>query len=202
GIVSARVATLVQGVTKAMFVTRLKIATVFLLAAGGIGIATGMVYQGVLAQESQSQQQDRKSPAVRGGGRNLRLARNPQGNSAPKSDKERIQGAWSVVSAEYNGQDVTKAVGEMKWAFQGDQVGFSTKFLPADIRITFKLESTESPKSVDFILKNASQAETMKGIYKLKADVLKVCVHVQAAKAQERPAEFKTNRNLTCVCLS
>src|SRR5439155_24071693 len=116
--------------------------------------------------------------------------------------KDRVQGTWSVVSAEYSGQDVTQAVAEMKWAFHGDQVSFSTKFLPADIRITIKLESTGSPKSVDFILKNASQAETMKGIYELKDDVLKVCVHVQAAKAQERPAEFKTNRNLTCVCLS
>src|SRR5438128_2008217 len=128
----ARVAALVQGVTKAMYVAKIKIATVFLLTAGGIGIATGMVYQGVLAQESQFQQQDQKSAAVRGGGRNLRLARNPQGNPSPKSDKERIQGAWSVVSVEFNGGDVTKAVGDMKWFCKAEQLSFSTKFLPDD----------------------------------------------------------------------
>ncbi len=100
GVVSARVAALVQGVTKAMYVAKIKIATVFLLAVGGIGITTGLVYHSVLAQESQSQQQDQKSPITRGGGRNLRLARNPQGSPAPKSDKERVQGTWSVVSVE------------------------------------------------------------------------------------------------------
>jgi RNA polymerase sigma factor (sigma-70 family) len=200
GMVSARVATLVQGVTKAMFFAKLRIATVFLLAAGGIGITTGMVYEGVIAQESQFQQKDRKSPAARGSGRNLRLARNPQDNPAPKSDKERIQGAWSVVSVEFNGQDVTKAVGDMKWFCKGDRLDFSTKLLPDDVRITFKQESTGSPKSVDFILKNASQAETMKGIYELKDDILKVCVHVQRPKSDRRSSRPKLDP--TCVCLS
>src|SRR5260370_32440229 len=88
----------------------------------------------------------------------------------------------------------------MKWFCKGDRLDFSTKLLPDDVRITFKQESTGSPKSVDFILKNASQAETMKGIYELKADVLKVCVHVQAAKAQEGPADFKT-KSESNLCL-
>jgi hypothetical protein len=59
GAVSAKVAALAQGVTKAMFVAKLRIATLFLLAVGCIGITTGMAYQAVLGQESQSQQQEK-----------------------------------------------------------------------------------------------------------------------------------------------
>src|SRR5439155_15296646 len=132
-------------------------------------------YQGVIAQESQFQQPDQKSAAVRGGGRNLRLARNPQDSPTPKSDKDRVQGTWSVVSVEFNGGDVTKAVGDMKWFCKGDQLSFSTKFLPDDVRITLKLESTEKspdPKPVDFSLKNATQAEQTTGLQEGEIHVL------------------------------
>ncbi len=130
GVVSARVVALAQGVTKAMFVAKLKIATLLLLAIGGVGITTGMIYQGVLGQEAQSQQQEEKSPVTRRTARNLPLASNPQAAPAPKSDKERVQGRWSVVSVDFNGEDVTKAVGDMKVPCKGDQLHFSPRILP------------------------------------------------------------------------
>jgi uncharacterized protein (TIGR03067 family) len=56
-----------------------------------------------------------------------------------------------------------------------------------------KIDPSKSPKTVNAIVsKGLYQGETMKGIYELSADTLRICFDIEG---QSRPSEFKTAAN-------
>ncbi len=202
GIVSSQVAALTEGVLKAMFLTKLKVAVGVILAIGMIGLGTGLLARPTLAAFMEADSQPPQAlPQDRDKEKNQWLS--PPAvkvPNTPKTDKDRIQGTWAVVAAEFDGQDVTERVGGITAIFKGGRVDFSTKFLTGDVSITFQLDPTKNPKAIDFTLKSSALAETMKGIYEIKDDTLRFCVPIQKPKDQQRPQELKTAAN-SSLCL-
>jgi RNA polymerase sigma-70 factor (ECF subfamily) len=199
GVVSTKVLALTKGVLKTMVLSKLQTAGAVFLMVCVTGLGAGVLAYPTLAAFSDDPK-DARQLAIQPKPKEANEEKRPQAVvRVPRTDKERIQGTWALVSGEFNGH-VTKDVGDMKMVFKREQIGFTTKFLPADVRLTYKLEPAQNPKSVDFLFKNPSHAETMKGIYELNGDALKLCVHIQAVKAQQRPREFKTEAD-SQLCL-
>jgi RNA polymerase sigma factor (sigma-70 family) len=81
GVMSAKVASLAEGVVKSMLITKLKIATVLLAVIALIGLGTGLFAQRLLGEQGRARLFSRDAPAHRGssGGR--------EGNTGAKKAK-------------------------------------------------------------------------------------------------------------------
>lgn len=104
----------------------------------------------------------------------------------PRSDFDRFQGSWILVSREFEGlkPQSPKEVG-FKVTFQGNKVTLEQqgKTFPSG---TFELDPMLEPKSYDRKLLNG---KTGKGIYEFDGDELKICL---AAPGDDRPTDFST----------
>lgn len=109
-----------------------------------------------------------------------------QGND-PKKDTEKIQGTWKLVSLEADGeQGPAEIVATLKLVFSNEKLTF-TPGEPGFTNYTFKLDSATKPPSFDMThIDGKNKGNTMKAIYALEGDNLKICV----GKADERPKEF------------
>jgi uncharacterized protein (TIGR03067 family) len=100
---------------------------------------------------------------------------------AAKKDRERLQGTWSVVSAERGGEKVPEAQAQkMKLEIKGDTVTVQTG--KGSEEATFKLDPTQKPAAIDI----TSAEKKWLGIYQLEGDALKVCW----SDGDQRPTEF------------
>jgi uncharacterized protein (TIGR03067 family) len=88
-----------------------------------------------------------------------------------KDDKDLIQGTWSFVSGERNGEPAPDQVKSMKLTFKDDMVTPSTEKNPAK----FKLDTTKKPKEITLTITEGGQEKTIHGIYELDGDDLKIC---------------------------
>jgi RNA polymerase sigma factor (sigma-70 family) len=192
GLVSAEALTLMQGVLQAMFFTRLKIATLFVLA--GLGAAWGVrpLMEALRAGSAEPQQaapQATPAPAA----------------TDPKSDLERLQGTWQVTSlweASASGPENAKAVPaevvkNFKYVFRGAEVTFSGPGEADKGKATFKLNPDVDPKPIDLIaLDGPAKGKTRFGIYRIAGDML-----VLAIGANERPKRIRDDFGGTFVTL-
>jgi uncharacterized protein (TIGR03067 family) len=105
-----------------------------------------------------------------------------------KADKElaKLQGEWTVVSADYPGEKSSAAflkdisplvIKDNKWSLHK---GFS---------YTIRIEPTTNPKQLDLIRVLKKGNEVWRGIYKLDGDTLTFCKAV--SPVGEWPREFK-----------
>jgi RNA polymerase sigma factor (sigma-70 family) len=189
GAISVKVAALTEGVLKTMLLTKLKIATAVLLVAvaiTGVG-AGGLLHQMRAGEPAKAQQVTDK--------KEKQAADTPKKETV-KTDKERIQGTWHMVSAEVDGVPAPFAGkpeedAKMLAVFAGDK--WTTGFFKGE-GFTFKLDSDKKPKAID--LQPAEDAKkTLLGIYELDGDDLKICIctaDLIAPGKQERPAAFAT----------
>jgi RNA polymerase sigma factor (sigma-70 family) len=168
GAVPGQAAALAEGVLRAMFLTKLKIALVATLAVAVAGSVAGILTHQALAREEQG---DKKGGVAA---------------DKPKADKDNLQGTWVPVSAEEGGKKITddeiKAAG-FEMVFDGDKVTFPIKGEPKELG--YKLDPAKKPKQIDLVF---GEGKTAKGIYLLDGDTLKMCV--QKDPDGERPAEF------------
>jgi uncharacterized protein (TIGR03067 family) len=109
-----------------------------------------------------------------------------------KADKEKLQGEWSLVTQEKNGQseNITEN-GEhyIKLKVEGDKLVATVE--GQDHNTIFALDSSKKPKTIDLTLKGGDQDGTvMKGFFELEGDTLKICIG--SPQAPDRPAEFKS----------
>ena len=118
-----------------------------------------------------------------------------------KKDEEKIQGTWTIVSAQSGGEnkpaDETKAI---KFIIKGDLITIQDP--KREEKATFKLDSTKKPKTIDLIpSEKEGKGEPVLGIYELKDDDLKICF-VHGGKGG-RPTEFasKADTNLSLIVL-
>jgi uncharacterized protein (TIGR03067 family) len=112
-----------------------------------------------------------------------------------KGDLELAQGTWVVVSVETEGKPMSKRDREylegLELVVTGEKVlvkkeGAKEKF-PA---MTLKVNPKTRPKSVDITLTyEGEKPRTVKGIYSLEGDRLKLCI------GEERPTDFTTKEN-------
>jgi uncharacterized protein (TIGR03067 family) len=169
GVISAPVATLTEGVLKTMFLTKLKIAVAVLLLTvfvlGGVGI---------LAHPAASAgQQDKKDPPPQ-----------PVVKDAdkPAGDKEKIQGTWEVVSAEYRGETREN---KFTVSFAGNKIALREKAVLAEG--VFELDPAKEPKTIDWSLGEFKPQKCL-GIYKLEGDKLSLSL----GDSDHRPKVFFT----------
>jgi len=171
GAVPAQVSTLTKEATKAMFTTKLQLVTVTILAVGIIGAsAAGVTY--LLGKRGDD-------PAV------ITTAKSALAgdDKASKTDKEKIQGTWIVVSFKTWDAEGKEVKGEqfdnlaqlikekkLKVVFSGEKITFSGGGDEMD-SFNYKLNSTTKPKTID----TAADKETRKGIYVLDGKELRLC---------------------------
>jgi uncharacterized protein (TIGR03067 family) len=103
-----------------------------------------------------------------------------------KKDQELIQGTWKLTEGERNGEKPPQEfLDNFKVTFQNDKV------IPAgdggqEGESTFKVDQEKKPKQITIINKDGNR--TMKGIYELSGDTLKICFKM--GENAEAPTEF------------
>jgi uncharacterized protein (TIGR03067 family) len=119
----------------------------------------------------------------------LMAACNPQQPAAPKTDLDRFQGTWYLVSAMQEGKPLPEdKVKRTTIVFKDDTFRFPGSAEYATSRAgTIKLDETTAPKQMDAI---STDKEVMLGIYRLEEYGYKVCF---APPGKPRPSEFNSN---------
>ena len=109
-----------------------------------------------------------------------------------KTDKDRLQGEWTLVSIELGGKEVDGK--GQKLVVQGDEWT-----APSGGKFKIKIDATKSPKQLDLVREQGGKESTWAGIYKIEGDTLTFCR--SAGPAGERPTEFKGGRGVALLVL-
>jgi uncharacterized protein (TIGR03067 family) len=107
-----------------------------------------------------------------------------------KKDVAQLQGTWSMVSGERDGEAVpAEYLKEFKRVAKDDVTTVTlgeTVFLKAK----FTLDPSKKPKTIDYtLLDGPAKGKKQLGIYEIDGDTMKFCF---ASPDQERPKEFST----------
>jgi uncharacterized protein (TIGR03067 family) len=107
-------------------------------------------------------------------------------DDAVKKDLQKLQGNWTVISIEVNGNKIPEdKIGDPKAVFKGDQYSIH------DFRLTITIDPTKKPKTINMDGKDGNgKPLTMIGIYEVEGDTLKICFAKPGEK--ERPSTFET----------
>ena len=176
GAVSADVIALTEGVVKAMFRRKLKIAAGVLAAACAVTCGAALL----LTTASAVGQSERKNDEA------------PKKADVPKEEKARpdeeaIQGTWKIAREETNGAespDSQQLQEKCKWVITADKI--TVEFDGQTQDFTYKLDPKKTPRTFDMTDPGGQKIE---GIYSLQGDELKICTALNGAK---RPQEFDT----------
>jgi RNA polymerase sigma factor (sigma-70 family) len=174
GVLSPQTVQLAEGVLKAMFLTKLKVATMVLLAVGVLGAGAGLFTHSLLAVEEKAGQQQGAVQAAAGQQKDAARA---------ATDQDKLQGTWKVVRQESGGQ-VEKA-DDTKVVIEGDKLRFMSDGQVQEA--TFKLKDTKKLKEIDFTGTDNGREYVRLGIYELQGESWKLCL---AGVKEARPAEF------------
>src|SRR6266496_3924357 len=168
GVVSTKVAALTEGVLKAMLLTKLKIATLVFLSLALFGSGIGML--GLAAVQE---------------------------NEALTTDLKRIQGTWTLVAQELNGEKQKNGF-KRQWTIK-DGTAITTwerepdPEVPDQItkgggsKLTVTMEPSKTPKEITF----SGDSIKLLMVYKLEKDTLTLCYFGRAEI--ERPKGFSVN---------
>jgi RNA polymerase sigma-70 factor (ECF subfamily) len=171
GAIPATVAALTKGVLRAMFLSKLKVGAVGVLAVAVAAAGTVVWARQTLAEQ----------PAA--------AAR----EEAPK-DQEKIVGTWAYVSVETGGQKrPEEELKEAKMIFAADGK-FTAIRGGKELKGTYKLDPAKKPSE---ITTTNDDGKLHLGIYKLDGDALTVCL--TGEEGAERPTEFATKEGSNAV---
>ncbi len=111
---------------------------------------------------------------------------------ADHPDYGKIQGTWKVVAVENDG---VKAPSEplKRWTIvfkTGNKVFVNKGGVPEEG--TFTLDPSKSPKEIDLTLERPGGDDTVKAVYTLEGDELKICG--PSAKDRPRPKEISSKK--------
>ena len=107
---------------------------------------------------------------------------------AVKKEMAKLEGAWTVVSAERDGSKASEdVVKKVKITFAKDKL--VVKQGDKTIEMSYALDPSKNPKTIDITyLDGDRKGEVSQGIYALDGDNLKICMH----RGSNRPPEFET----------
>jgi uncharacterized protein (TIGR03067 family) len=107
--------------------------------------------------------------------------------SGDKKEQEKLEGTWSLMKV--TGGKTERKDKETKITFKGDKVTFK-----AGEEVTYSVDPTKKPKELNVHIEKDGKKVTMKGIYELDGDTLKIC-HFQGDKKsmEGRPKELVAN---------
>jgi len=116
-----------------------------------------------------------------------------------KTDADKLQGVWKTTSVEVDGKKMPDdGVKNIRLTVKGDKMIFKEE--NKEEEATFKLDATQKPRALDWTIKNGDKVETIRLIYELRGDDLKLC----GGKAgKDRPKEFasKAGSGLNLIVL-
>jgi uncharacterized protein (TIGR03067 family) len=112
---------------------------------------------------------------------------------AVKKELAKLEGTWSIVSAEENKEAVpADIVNELKFVFKGSELTLKgvERIINKVAKVKIKIDPGTTPKTIDFTIEAGSEkGSVIEGIYELKGDDLKVCAQTVE---RNRPTEFAT----------
>jgi uncharacterized protein (TIGR03067 family) len=113
------------------------------------------------------------------------------GADDPTKDKGKkgataLEGTWVVVSVTEDGKETDKGK-DTQVVFKGKTVTFKTQ--GGEEKGTFTIDPKK--KTIDITPERGRKGKTMKGLYRLKGDELKVC-HTRQGK--DRPTDFTAEK--------
>jgi uncharacterized protein (TIGR03067 family) len=109
---------------------------------------------------------------------------------AAKTDKAQLQGEWTMVSGERDGQKFPAEFLQNSKRVASNDVTTVTIQGQLFMKATFTLDPATSPKKIDYAVTGGPYAGNRQlGIYQLDGDTVKYCFTVPG---KERPAEFST----------
>src|ERR1051326_1611407 len=112
-------------------------------------------------------------------------------DDASKKDLAKLQGVWRFESMEGGFPGDATAFKDLKLTFKGNTASHAGAGGKTE-EATFKLDATKKPKHIDFMpLSEPGKGKTMKGIYDIDGDTLKIC---GAGENEERPTEFRPTK--------
>ena len=114
----------------------------------------------------------------------LLIAADKQGEKG-KSDKEKLQGTWKIVSAEFDGKPLKEAIGGTM-TFTGDRIEQGKKGDKEYYEGKYELDPSKNPKHIDL---THAKAKIM-AIYSLDGDELRISSFRTPDGGKKRPSVF------------
>jgi uncharacterized protein (TIGR03067 family) len=110
-------------------------------------------------------------------------------DDAVKADMKLLQGVWVLQSFETNGKQTDpEQIKNIRLTIKGDR--YSVDFGKKKMELTFKIDPTRKPRTMDLIMTKDDQKAVTHGIYEVSADTFKLCRGTEAAK--DPPTGFST----------
>src|SRR5690348_9787029 len=109
---------------------------------------------------------------------------------AVKKEMSRLEGEWSMVSGEIDGQAMPDDL--RKAARRVARDGETTVTINGQLfmKAKFTIDPAKKPKRIDYVFTGGpTEGKTQLGIYELDGDTAKFCF---SAPGKDRPDEFKT----------
>jgi uncharacterized protein (TIGR03067 family) len=107
---------------------------------------------------------------------------------AAKKEMPQLEGEWSMVSGQANGQAMPLELAKTGKRHAKD--GVTTIFMDGQVylKAKFSIDPTKKPKAIDYAMtEGPTKGKTHLGIYELDGDTVKFCF---AAPGGERPTDF------------
>jgi uncharacterized protein (TIGR03067 family) len=119
------------------------------------------------------------------------LVATPAPPEKEKTDEEKIQGNWTVVSREFIGQKAPEAeLKALKVTIKDDTITITDGTKKHEI--TYKLDPSKKPKAIDLTnVDGKDEKDLTRAIYELDDDNLKLCWSEKAP--EHRPTKFASD---------
>jgi uncharacterized protein (TIGR03067 family) len=105
-----------------------------------------------------------------------------------KMEMTRLEGEWSMVSGEANGQSMPKETVKGGKRVAKDAETVITMGGQIYFKAKFSIDPTKMPKAIDYVMtEGPTKGKTHLGIYEMEGDTVKFCF---AAPGRVRPTEF------------
>src|SRR5262249_10016561 len=182
---SSEVIALCEGVSRDMFLPKLKIATAAVLVLAVLGAAAGLTWQARAARpDAGKEAQDDPEPKA-------------DAERAAKADLKKLQGTWYIVGGSYLGMQAPERDVEAllkrdnEWVRRGISGDRVVEECATDARVwkgTVKLDATRKPPVMEMTMDPGDgKVETWRYIYKVEGDRLTVC-----SDSPDLPTKFET----------